>query len=94
MFNDKAVFIFLDVVNMVVLLLIFWKIFRTIDHFNLPPRINDIVTCVILDAHGIRLELTFYSTSTTLLLNHVYVSRMEQHFGKWVIAKNETVLLL
>ena len=48
-------------------------IFETIDHFNLLPRINGAVPFSILGGHGSWLELIFYSTSTTLLLNGIYV---------------------
>ena len=72
------------------------EIFETMDHFNLLPRMNDVVPFVILDGYGSRVELLLCSISMTLLMNgvYVYVSHIEQNFGMWVIVKNEIVFLI
>ena len=49
------------------------EIFETMDHFNLLPRMNDVVPFVILDGYGSRVELPLCSISMTLLMNGVYV---------------------
>ena len=65
------------------------EIFETMDHFNLLPRMNDVVPFVILDGYGSRVELPLCSILMTLLMNGVYVlvSLMELLIGKWVIIK-------